>query len=342
MEKEVDMLFGSHILLEAAERFGLNPNPNSFQKRGDFENYVFEADQNGLPVILRLTHSSHRSQNEVLAELEWIRFLRENGVDIPSCLDSQKKELTEVIPAGDTYFTAALFEKATGKHADRKNPEQWNADLFREWGRITGEMHRATSGYAPANPELSRPQWHEDEQILHAERYIQLGDEFILDRLKTALARMHALPQSHQTFGLIHTDIHPGNFFVDAGRIQVFDFDDSHYNWYIHDVAIPLYYSITGGIPSIYEGDRNAFAADFLQAFWSGYSEIFPLDPAWLDTLADFLIFRDLTLYLVFHKKVEPEKMSERDKQWMAEIRDRLFRQVPIAELDFRKLITQG
>lgn len=47
---------------------------------GDFENYIFKAKgDNDEDYVLRLTHSSHRSKQEVEAELDFYDMLRETG-----------------------------------------------------------------------------------------------------------------------------------------------------------------------------------------------------------------------------------------------------------------------
>ncbi|MDF2963269.1 MAG: hypothetical protein K0S39_5004 [Paenibacillus sp.] len=125
MEQQVEVLFGENVLREAAARFGLDQN--LIKKLGDFENYVYELqNQQGEPVILRLTHSSHRLEEMVDAELKWIYFLLEEGLDIPACYKSLQGKLTETIPVGDSYFTAAVFQKAGGNQPDFRNPAEWN------------------------------------------------------------------------------------------------------------------------------------------------------------------------------------------------------------------------
>lgn len=342
MEREVERLFGDHILWEAADRFGLKAN--SWSKLGDFENYVYAACMDDTGVILRLTHSSHRTLDQVKAELDWIAYLSESGLEqeISGCLPSLNHLLAERIDADgdDSYFIACLFRKAPGKRPDTKDPAVWNANLFRKWGAVTGRIHRITRGYRPAVPEARRrPDWDEDELIVDANRYIPEEEHIVRERLATVLARLKRLPKPTDGYGLIHTDMHSGNFFVEKGRITVFDFDDSAYNWFVHDLAIPLYYSVSRGVPEAYAGDRTAFTRDYFQAFWEGYSSEYRLSPEWLDRLPLFLEMRDLTLYLVIHKKMDVTALPDNLKNWFGEIRERIVSGRPLVELDFRGLV---
>ena len=245
METAVEALFGEHILKEAAERFGLTLG--SSKKLGDFENYVFEMDRGGEACIMRLTHSSHRSETDVQAELDWISFLVTEGLEIPMSFLSLQHTMTERIQTGDSYFTVCLFQKAEGHQPDFQNPIDWNLDLIWRWGAITGRMHEATRRYKVPAGRTHRMKWDDDELLQEADQYIAAGDEFVFERLNEVLEQIRSLPCEQDSYGLIHTDIHPRNFFVDEGSITVFDFDDCAYNWFIHDVAIPLYYSLSLG-----------------------------------------------------------------------------------------------
>lgn len=333
MEKEVESVFGDHILEEAARRFGLTGGV--FKKLGDFENYVFEAERSGQPNILRLTHSSHRSEEDVKAELSWISFLVSEGLEIPQCYLSQDGSMTEVILTGESYFTASLFQKAAGHLPDYRNPADWNSDLFRAWGELTGRMHEATSRYRLQARDPRRPSWDDDELLKNAKNYIRQGDEIVLQRLDEVLAHMRELPRAQQVYGLIHTDIHPRNFFVNNGDITVFDFDDCSYNWFVHDLAIPLYYSVSWAAGDSDQVSREAFAGQFMRAFWNGYRSAYALPSEWLNEISYFMKLRDITLYLVIHKKIDPQTWEPRLQQWMDNIKDRIRRDVPIVELDY-------
>ncbi|MCL6456783.1 MAG: phosphotransferase [Gorillibacterium sp.] len=335
LEKEVEALFGEHVLVAAAHLFGLEEA--GFKQLGNFENYVYQAVKNGTAVILRLTHSSHRSEVEVAGEMDWIDYLLKQGVDIPKYDHSLQGKRTARLITGDSYFTAVVFEEAQGEHARASNPEIWNEQLFKAWGRITGHMHRETRGYQPPSEHATRPLWSEDDLLTNAKSYINEGDEFVLERLEALLAQFSSLPVSPDSYGLIHTDIHSGNFFVDQGRIRVFDFDDCGYMWFVHDIAIPLYYSLTWGVPASYQGNHHAFAVDFFRAFWQGYTEEYPLAPEWLEQMPAFLKLRDVTLYLVIHKKME--ELDSDTNRWIEEIKDRIRRDVPITDIDYRKLL---
>ncbi|WP_159065827.1 phosphotransferase enzyme family protein [Gorillibacterium timonense] len=340
MEKAVEIVYTEGIMDQALDAFGLSRE--GLKLLGDFENYVYEATKDGKAYILRLTHSSHRSPEEVESELDWVNHLIDNGVEVQAPLPSlDERYVVPVQAEDDTVFSVSLFEKAEGHHPRYSDPDEWNSRLFREWGRKTGEIHRATQTYVRPEHLPSRPHWDEDELKDHARDYINEGEEWMLDRLNALFDHLHSLPRDSSSYGLLHTDIHPGNFFVDGAKLRVFDFDDCSYNWYVHDLAIPLYYSVAWGLPESYEGSRDRFAADFFRAFWDGYYQEFKLDPVWLKEIPYLLKLRDLTLYMVINKKVSPEELAKNERltRTQTEARDRIYRDVPIASLDDEQLI---
>ena len=67
MKPEVLALFDEKMKKEAAERFSLEPT--SLKMLNGFENVVMEASRNGTPYILRISHGSHRTADQIHAEL---------------------------------------------------------------------------------------------------------------------------------------------------------------------------------------------------------------------------------------------------------------------------------
>lgn len=54
--------------------------------------------------------------------------------------------------------------------------------------------------------------------------------------------QMQGLEQRSDSFGLIHNDLHLGNCKFHRGEVQVFDFDDCGWGYYLYDLAVTLYY----------------------------------------------------------------------------------------------------
>ncbi|TLS37962.1 phosphotransferase enzyme family protein [Pseudalkalibacillus caeni] len=335
MEQAVEKLFSEELLHKACALF--NTGTEETKKHGDFENYVFEVYRDKKPYILRLTHSSHRKENDVLAELQWINFLKEQNCRVIEAYPSVNGKLTEVLEAEDTYFIACLFEKAPGKMIDFKEKSSWNSTLFKKWGETIGRMHRATTGYE-ASEDARRPSWIEDD-LIDIEKYV--SEAPIIEKNKELVQYISSLPERNDSYGLMHTDVHPGNFFVDdTGEITVFDFDDSAYNYFASDIAIALYYSLWWAPDTDGEASRIAFAEKFMDAFMEGYQKEFDLGGFWIEQIPHFLRMRDFALYAVFHKKMDLENINENLKKFLEKLKYRLENDIPVVDVDFSRWVT--
>jgi amicoumacin kinase len=328
MEKSVDILFTEDVLNYFLESFHLQ---TELKKLGDFENYVFEAYRENTPVILRITHSSHRDKDQILAELDWMNYLHNQNVKCPEAFKSLKNELIEALQASDgSFFYACLFSKVPGSPVKIKSPE-FNDQLFQAWGKAIGQMHSVTKEYQPSKEIKHRLSW-EDEELLNIETYVP-NEKEIIKNTKLLINELQSLLRTKDNFGLIHSDIHSGNFFYDSECVHVFDFDDCSYHWFASDIAIPLYYSVLYGYQSASEKEREQFAINFLSHFTKGYEEYHALPEDWKQQLPLFFMLRDITLYCVLHKKITPEERNDGINQMIKGLKSRIIKKDPIVKL---------
>ncbi|MBT2687788.1 phosphotransferase [Bacillus sp. ISL-47] len=327
MEKAVEDLMTGDILSKILLTYSLDKK--DYKKLGDFENYVYEVYRNEEPYILRITHSSHRKHEELLAEADWVNYLNQQGVNVPKFFPSDNKKIVESVSAEDgSFFYASVFTKAPGKPIRVTSPE-FNEKLFEAWGRAIGKMHKATKTYHPPYRSARRTQWNE-EDLLDVEKYVPETDKLVINNTKELLKQLLVLPKNKDNFGLIHTDVHSGNFFYDGTDIHIFDFDDCCYHWFTSDIAIPLYYTLLYRFKEENVEERKAFGKLFLDSFLKGYQEKNPLPENWEVQLPLFLRLRDVTLYSVLYKKIAPEDRDENLLLMLKDIKNRIDRKVSI------------
>ncbi|GGA73129.1 phosphotransferase enzyme family protein [Ornithinibacillus halotolerans] len=321
MEKVVEDVYSKDILDYFLRVFKLD---DSYKVLSGFENYVYEVMKDNHPYILRVTHSSHRSEQEILGELDWINYLNSQHVNVPTIYKSSNETYIEKKIAKDhTIFFACLFSKVQGK-ALRVTDELFNEDLFEKWGRETAKMHRVTVNYHPK--QKLRKFWYEDD-LFEVDKYID--NDIVVARTQEIVKALHSLPK--EDFGLIHNDIHYGNFFFNGESISIFDFDDACYFWHVSDIAIPLYYTCSALFTNLTSmKEKNSFTATFLTAFMKGYTLEKEPPKDWEKLLPLFLKVRDITLYAALHKKIAPEDRDERLQRRMEEIRERIEKKMPI------------
>ncbi|WP_456275761.1 phosphotransferase enzyme family protein [Bacillus sp. AK128] len=329
MEQSVEQLFSDELIHLAGKRFGAATS--QYKKLGDFESYIFEVSYQNIPAILRITHSSHRSLSQIEGELEWVDYLFQHGVHVSKPYRSLEGTFVVKLPVDHSCFYASLFEKAPGKKIEVQS-EGFDDRLFQEWGRTTGQLHRLTRGYE--TKERKRPYW-DEEELLYPKKVLSFTDQKLNTAAEHLIQTIKKLPINHQSFGLIHSDIHSGNFFLHNGKIQLFDFDDSQYFWFVHDVAIPIYYSSWYKFQNGTQQVRTEFAKRLLEQFLQGYEKEFHIEDEWLERLPLFLNIRDLVLFNVFHKKMDMNNASDRLLALLNELRGRIISQDSI--VDFTK-----
>ncbi|UII57180.1 phosphotransferase [Cytobacillus spongiae] len=316
MEASVDVLFSAEVRGHFFEQFGLR---SDYKKLGDFENYVFEVYQDDQPFVMRVTHSTHRDEADLISELDWLMYLHDKGLNVPQTYPSRQTKFVEskIVEDGSIFY-ASLFSKVPGAMVSI-NSSEFNEDLFFLWGKTIGAMHKVTKDYVPAEQIKKRPEWVE-EDLLNIDKHIPVNEVVVVENTKKLIHELKGLPVNDRNYGLIHSDVHTGNFFLDHDQIYVFDFDDCGYHWYSSDIAIPLYYSV------LYKkvDDKSEFASKFMSAFLKGYNEEYTLSPNFNNELPLLLRLRDVVLYAVLNKKIAPEDRSQNLTIMMKEIKHRI------------------
>ncbi|MFD6443050.1 phosphotransferase enzyme family protein, partial [Peribacillus sp. NPDC060186] len=274
---------------------------------------------------------SHRTKEQVLAELKWIEHLQNNGCDIPKIIPSTENKLVETVKGLDgTDFYSCLFEKAPGVRM-QVTDENFNKYLFFEWGKTIGQLHNKTKSYKPGT-EYRRLNWHEEE-LLNVKLYNFDVPEQVIHQQELIMKTLNVLPVHHENFGLIHSDIHHGNFHYHEGKIHVFDFDDCSNHWFASDLAIPLYY-LMWSLEREGEKDLDGYATKFMREYIKGYETENILAHVDYETIPLFLKLRDLTLYNFFYKKYDMKNADSQLSKTVQKIERRIIEGRTIVHFD--------
>jgi Ser/Thr protein kinase RdoA (MazF antagonist) len=329
MEKCVLKLFDERILEEAARRFGLEAK--NLRLISNVENFIYEHQAETNPCILRVTHSSHRSLEAILGELDWIESLHINGISVPRPVPSQNGALVEGIECGQTIFLATVFQKLPGKTI--LDAKACTTEMYRLWGQVLGKLHILAKNYAPSQPAYRRDDWCDNDIVQKAEQYLA-GQAGILEKFTDLKEQLHSLSRNRDSYGLIHTDLTDVNFFVHDHQIAVFDFDDCEYHWFIYDMAVILFECP----PWLPHEDMNEveFRRYFWRHFMEGYNKENTLDGFWFEWLPFFIKWHEMFLYIVFHKKWDLEHLDERRAKMLQAFKHNIENDVPC--LDIREL----
>jgi len=328
MQPDIKAQFNDDILHEVLTRYGIDRE--SLQSLDGFESFVYSYQHEGVQRVLRISHSQRRPKEQIQAELEWIRFLFDNGVDVCPAVSSLAGNLLETV-GSDEYFTAVVFQYAPGVSA---TDEHWKPALFERMGRVLGRMHALTKQYELQHPNIRRPEWDEEVEGL-AEKFLPPEQSLIVGKCNSVLEQTRQLFKDRYTYGLVHIDFHRGNFHVDGDKIHLFDFDDAQYSWFADDIAIALFYAIPHDCtsPSDFE-----FANTFMQRFLIGYRSQNDISAESLSRIPLFLKRRELDLYVAVHRSCDLSDLGEWGASFMQGRRDKIENDVPYIDMDFSKL----
>lgn len=328
MEQRIKARYSEETYQQALARYGVDPG--QVKRLDGFESFIYEYTRAGQEYILRIGHSLRRSPDLIAGEVDWINYLADAGVSVARAVNSSAGRLVEAIEDGQgDVFLATAFEKAPGAPIQ---PEAWNGDFFERYGHLIGRMHALSRDYRPPKPSWRRPAWN-DQLLLDLEPWIPATEPLVKQKWAELQAYLETLPTDANSYGLVHQDAHAGNFYVDGDTITLFDFDDCTYGWYAYDIAIVLFYAVTGA------EDRPAFTLDFMTRFLTGYAREYQLPSGWLAEIPHFLKLREIDLYAIIHRSFDVHNLEDPwVKRFMDGRRQRIEAGIPYIDFDFNAL----
>jgi Ser/Thr protein kinase RdoA (MazF antagonist) len=292
------------------------------------QNFVFAMERADGPAILRLTHESRRSIEEVEAELRWVLDLKTRGLSVAAPHLSKNDRLTESIASAHGRFTAACFESLPGQQPDPFRPELWTDRMFEQLGAFIAQLHQASYDTAWRQATLPRRTWREESVAQNFHFYVPVGEKKVHEAFDRVLGQLDALPRSRDAFGLIHADLNHANFFVSPTGLEVFDFDDSCYCWFAYDLTVPIFH-----FPAAEPAVAKAKAQDAFRLMLRGYESVRRFNPMWLKWIPLFFMWRDLLTYGFFYEQLEIPALPEDLRRNFVAMRTRIEAGRPIAEI---------
>jgi len=250
-------------------------------------------------------------------------YLGDNGIPAVKPIPSQNYQYVEEVTIDRVRYNVVAFEKAKGEHVKHGDPMSWSSDMIKDWGGVIGKMHSVTRKFVPGsskryeyNPGLDRFLYKNESKKIR--NYI--------DGLWQKLSE---LPKTKDSYGLVHSDIHTGNFFVQDNKISaILDFDRACYKWFISELAVALYYPTYLTKLNEDKAKQKKFVSDFVSLFMEGYENENKLDSKWFEYLDFFMRVREVILL-----------MYSPDDDWRKPLRPRISGEEPY--LDVYEIISK-
>lgn len=327
------------VLQAAAQKYGINDN-NLIPLKGGLTNFVFQYNRAGKDLVLRiLTPEAEIDHSTIHANMAWLNFLAQNDVSVAKPVPSIENKLIEVLDfSGESYFVFSC-EKAVGVLSETLPVDQWNDPLFQTLGKTVGKMHKLATSYIPTSNIIKHPEWDHSENIFNPNCPTDPELTLIYQRREAIIAQLADFNKDKENFGIIHSDLHFANFFVDPQNetITIFDFDDCTYGWYIMDIATLLL-----DLCVVYsKSNKEAFAANFMHNFLSGYLAEKNLDNLWISRIPVFLKLLENSLYIDVYRYWDPDKHDSWVGKFMPGRKTSIEENLPFVNLNFSQFLPE-
>ena len=295
-------MVSNSLLAFAATNYGFEESTLRFESDSTNQIYFFKKDSKDY--VLRFSSRPAEKIKETIAEMEWLDYLAQNGIGVGLPLKSQSDELVISTQEEGKNYIISAFSVVTGKGG------QWNDQVFYNWGKLMGDIHRLTKDFKPSNDHIVRSTFDGRFALDDNVKSCPSVNVIVEDLIKEMLA----LPKDRDFYGLIHNDMHQRNFLVDGNKINVFDFDDSLYGWFALDIGIALYHAVWWGRK---DDDGNDLTDRIIQHFLKGYLSANHLSNFWLAKIPMFMKFRHICAFSWFF---DPNDIGEHTKAQIAAI----------------------
>ena len=297
-------------------------------------NSIYICRENGAgKYVLRISSLGDRTEEDYLAETEFVQYLARNGAPVADVIPSVNGKTVECIENRGKKIYVSLFACAKGMlmcdNGYRYREGAPLSEYFYNTGKALGAIHRLSKAYRPAH---RRPDFSDRYSAAYIDRLIP--DEYA--ELKQAISRRleqyRTLPRDGESYGLVHFDFCDGNYHVDmtTGALTVFDFDNCIYCWYMFDLA-HLWTHGTGWYRHIKDPARRMEGmAQYFNTVLEGYRSETEIPD---ELLAQLPLFIDMTLieYLTDEFECSAREGGKPDDEDIGDAAECLIRDLPYA-----------
>lgn len=301
-------------------------------------NKIFEVVRQQEAFILRVSAFTQKTKEHTEFELQWLDYLGVTSANIAKPIRSVKHNLYEVVNMENQSYLLCLFERAPGKNPNSNNPDEFHEALFYNLGAVMGDLHRLTAQY---KGNIIRPEFQWDNDAYSWRGDYEILDEDVRKCERRLLNQIHTLPITRDNYGIIHYDIHIDNFFVEKGRLKLFDFCDCQFNWYAADIASAIFFMVQKGAgPLTYksEQERTDFAEAYITSYLKGYLTTNTISKFWINQLDLFIQYQMTDEYRATQNDWK-EELMHLQSWYLKWHKDRIVCNLPYVTVDYAKII---
>ena len=275
-------------------------------------NAIYPFQARGKTQLLRFSPKTDKYRDNILAELEFISYLRSKQYGVlETVLSKNGEELVEAQTPWGEYF-ASVFKRVAGVQL---NKSDLSDIIIFNYGKALGKLHQLSSEYEPNNNK--RWSYRDVLNWIHNILIEFPNETSALMETKLLKEYFNSIPITKSNFGLIHYDFEYDNVFYDekSQSFNVIDFDDAMYHWYVMDIEQALD-SLQDCVPTEMFQLKK-------ECFMDGYRAEYELSSDMMSLLPACRRFANLYGYVRILRSVE-EKW-ENEPEWLVSLREKLI-----------------
>ncbi len=274
------------------------------------ENYTFFVIIGKTKRILRVYRPLYHSFEDLQSETFWINKLKKDTqLTIPkvvSGLDGNMIQTFKSVSGEITYY-CSMFTYLDGTLAAKL--ELKGNELMKKMisvGQISASLHN----YVIKNDfHIPRFQWDFESMFGHDAVWgdwckCSVLSKNDIERIETALCiierRLKKYGKGFDRYGLIHGDIRFNNIIIKGNKLQIIDFDDCGYSWFLYDLACSVM-------------EFNEHIDEMIDAWLTGYQGIRKLSPEEIAEIPTFILMRRILRYAWISSRADTQTAKNID-----------------------------
>lgn len=321
----------SEILKKALTFHGISEKDIIKPLSGGTYNAVYEFRKNKKHFVIRIgaTEFDIETTNGMI---EWLQYLGSNKAAVPKLVRSLQGNYVEYIKKGDRLYSVDVTEKVEGTIARTLVRENMDMSWAKTFGQAVGKMHRLGITGTPENVLKVRPHWNQIGNDFNPPANLSEDEVLIRNRRAEILNKIQDLPQPPDAYGLVHGDLHLGNFIVQAQSpsITMLDFDDVSFGWFVMDLVSPITDIVVCHKGTNKDGIINTYLTEAI----AGYQLENEISAHNQSRIPLFLSLLEIGFYVRFHKMKALQQENGWVRTFMKGRKERITEGVPFVNIN--------
>lgn len=282
------------------------------------ENATYRVDDpgTGRSGILRVHRQDYHSLRSIQSELDWLDALHDSPVSTNTTIPTEVGDRVYVTEVDGSERYAVMFEVMPGIEPD---DTVLHPTSFRTLGEITAHLHQHARGWEPP-PGFRRFSWDWENTFGDSPRWGRWQDGVGIEpedveqfgkALDLVKRKLEEYGSGDDRYGLVHADLRLANLLVQDEQVNVIDFDDCGFSWFMYDFGTAV---------SFIEDDPRL--PEWQDAWVEGYRSVAELTDADEAMLPTFVMFRRLLLVAWMGSHSHAREVQEQGHAFTAGTRD--------------------